>query len=125
MVNDDENLYKWNMEDNLYSGDDYTVHDEDLRALSMTNAFLLITGKLSADMIMDLSVQKIEYLKDKGAKITGPEIGSLVFFPFNPKEYDDGDIQDVIDYYAELELYEQCSELKKCKENGTRKREEK
>ncbi len=80
-------------------GEEYTEHvlyDVDI---AMKNAYMLITRKLPADKIMDLSP-------------------NVVYFPFNPVGYNNEDIQDVVDYYALEDDFEKCIELNKYKKNG-------
>ncbi len=67
--------------------DDY---DEDI---AMLNAYFLILGDLTIDDLIDREEEDI-------------------YFPFNPFDYDKDNIQEVIDYYAGIEDYEKCIELR-------------
>ena len=39
-------------------------------------------------------------------------LNAYIYFPFNPFDYDKDNIQEVIDYYAGIEDYEKCIELR-------------
>ena len=40
----------------------------------------------------------------------------LILFAIDPYDYDKNDIQDVIDFFADVEEYEKCITLKKIKD---------
>lgn len=67
----------------------------------MHNTYMIITKKMTVDQVMDLNPDKINFL--------GVSKGEV------PIEYDNDEIQQVIDYYASRNDFEKCVELKKCK----------
>jgi len=67
--------------------DDYD-HD-----IAMINAYFLILGDLTLDDLVEREDEDI-------------------FFPFDPDNYNKDDVQEVIDYFAGLEDYEKCIELR-------------
>ena len=73
--------------------DEYGYDEE----LAMWNAYFFLVGELTMDDIMESGDTGVE-------------------FPFNPMEYTKEEVQEVIDWFAQLDKFEECIELKKKKE---------
>ena len=61
------------------------------------NAYYFLTGELT-----------LEDIFERG--------DDAIFFPFNPTSYNKDEVQGVIDWFASQDLFEECIELKKIKE---------
>ena len=72
--------------------------EEELYRESMTNAYLLITNKLTFDELFEYNG---------------------CYLPYNPKSdnISDDTFDDLINYFCELEEYEKCGEIKKIKDS--------
>lgn len=77
------------------------MSSEDEYHKAMYNAYQHITGKETIH-------QKI---------YRNPNSSKLIGYPFNPSKVTKDDIQNVIDYWAELQEYEMCSEMLMIKDN--------
>ena len=70
--------------------------DAELYEESMTNAYLILTDKLTFNDLFNYNG---------------------CYLPYNPKkEVEDSVYDDLIDYFCSLEEYEKCSEIKNAKE---------
>tara|TARA_R100000315_G_C5111495_1_gene63752 strand:- start:57 stop:326 length:270 start_codon:yes stop_codon:yes gene_type:complete len=71
--------------------------EEEMYREAMTNAYLLITNKLTFEELFEYNG---------------------CYLPYNPKSKNikDSVYNDLIDYFCELEEYEKCSEIKKIRD---------
>tara|TARA_R110002020_G_scaffold13584_7_gene48793 strand:- start:2946 stop:3212 length:267 start_codon:yes stop_codon:yes gene_type:complete len=74
------------------------LDEEEMYREAMTNAYLLITNKLTFDELFEYNG---------------------CYLPYNPKtdNISNSILEDLIDYFCELEEYEKCSEIKKIKDS--------
>jgi|TARA_R110000744_G_scaffold281190_1_gene393126 hypothetical protein len=80
------------------------LEDLELFNQAMDNAYLFITGKIDVeDVLVDLDNDDLEEF-------------SLPFNPFLHEDISNQEIDSVIEHFSELEEYEKCAELVKCKE---------
>ena len=80
------------------------LEDLELYNSAMENAYQVITGRVSVEEVY-------MELEDTDEDIEFP----LPFNPFLQEDITDSEIDDVIEYFIDIEEYEKCQELVNCK----------